>query len=231
MPNPGSPESMANQPQMPMMSNTVMITMMVFLIVALLVGAFRQQIGSALDVVFKVFAFPDKPMLSVLVVTLIAATLSTVIRGFMQNPIDMARTQQIQSDFNKEMRQARIENNLFKMKKLQEYQPQMMAATMEQTTSMMKYTMPISMIVFLPLATWLRYFFDYRMGSTYFSETNLPLVDTPWCGNVNLALDIGMGFIMYIVFYMMFCIVISMVEQRLIRYYLMNKALKEMPAQ
>jgi len=112
---------MNNKSQQPMMSNKTMIGMLFVMIIMFAVAGFRQQIGGALDFIFQAIAFDGKyPVLTLVIAGTIMITMGTVIRSFMQNPIEMARTQQIQSDFQKEMRQARIENNLFKMKKLQE---------------------------------------------------------------------------------------------------------------
>jgi len=126
MANPGTPGNV----QAPAMNNTSMtrmlITMLVIMAVSMITVQFRMQIGGALDVVFGILAFKDHPMISIMLVCTIAILITTVIRSFMQDPLKTARNQQIQSDFNRELRQARIENNLFKMKKLEEMQPQMM---------------------------------------------------------------------------------------------------------
>ena len=122
MPNPGSPQSMQEvQQQAPPMSNKTMIGMMFTLLIMMVVMMFRDAIGEGLDFVFRYIAFDGEyPVLTLIIAGLVMITLSTVIRSLMSNPIEMARSQQIQSDFNKEFRQARIENNLFKLKKLQE---------------------------------------------------------------------------------------------------------------
>ena len=123
MPNPGSPESMQQvQNQAPPMSSKTMIGMFLVLIIMMVVMQFRAQIGGALDYVFKYIAFDGQyPVVTLIVAGLIMITISTVVRSLMSDPIEMAKNQQIQSDFNKEFRQARMENNLFKMKKLQEW--------------------------------------------------------------------------------------------------------------
>ena len=152
MPNPGSPQSMQQvQQQAPPMSNKTMIGMMLTLVIMMIVMSFRSQIGQALDVVFRYIAFDGQyPVLTLVIAGLVMITVSTIIRSVMSDPIEMAKSQQIQSDFNKEFRQARIENNLFKMKKLQEQQPQMMAMSMEASTKQMK-VMPITMLFIIPV--------------------------------------------------------------------------------
>ena len=108
------------QNQAPPMSSKTMIGMMLVLVIMMIVMMFRAQIGQALDFVFRYIAFDGQyPVLTLIIAGLIMITVSTIVRSLMTDPIKMARNQQIQSDFNREFRQARVENNLFKMKKLQ----------------------------------------------------------------------------------------------------------------
>ena len=114
MPNPGSPESMQQvQNQAPPMSSKTMIGMFLVLIIMMVVMQFRSQIGGALDYVFQYIAFDGQyPVLTLIIAGLVMITISTIVRSLMSDPIEMAKNQQIQSDFNKEFRQARMENNL-----------------------------------------------------------------------------------------------------------------------
>ena len=136
------------------MSSKTMLGMLFVMVIMFAVASFRQQIGGALDFIFQYIAFGGEyPVLTLVIACTIMITLGTVIRGFLQNPIKMARNQQIQSEFNKELRQARIENNLFKLKKLEEMQPQIMAMSMQQSTDQMK-VMPITMLFVIPIYAW-----------------------------------------------------------------------------
>ena len=149
----------------------------------------------------------------------------------MTDPIKMARNQQIQSDFNKEFRQARIENNLFKMKKLQEMQPQIMAMSMEASTQQMK-TMPITMIFLLPMYAWVWYFLlvgDFQgVTGQYFDAENIPLVNIPWSQGYDLNTYL-LGFMpSWIVIYTMVSLPIGQIENRLIRYIFLKKNLREL---
>lgn len=218
------------QNQAPPMSSKTMIGMMLVLVVMMVVMMFRAQIGSALDVVLKYIAFDGQyPVLTLIIAGVIMITISTVVRSFMTDPIKMARNQQIQSDFNKEFRQARIENNLFKMKKLQEMQPQIMAMSMEASTEQMK-VMPITMIVLLPVYAWVWYFLltGDTNGATaqYFSADNIPLVDIPWA----YGFDLNTSLIVpaWIIVYTLVSMPIGQIENRLIRYFAFKKKLKEL---
>ncbi len=231
MPNPGSPQSMQQLPQ-PQMQSKTMMGMMLVLVVMMVVMMFRSYIGQALDCVFKYIAFDGKyPVLTLIIAGLIMITVSTIVRSLLSDPIKMARNQQIQSDFNKEFRQARIENNLFKMKKLQEMQPQIMAMSMEASTQQMK-TMPITMIVLLPVYAWVWYFLlvgDFNgVTGQYFTESNPPLVDIPWAQGYDLNKYL-LGFMpSWIVIYTMVSLPIGQIENRLIRFIFLRKDLRRL---
>ena len=225
MPNPGSPQSMQQvQQQAPPMSNKTMIGMMLTLVIMMIVMSFRSQIGQALDVVFRYIAFDGKyPVLTLIIAGLVMITVSTVIRSLMSDPIQMARNQQMQSDFNKEFRQARIENNLFKMKKLQEQQPKMMAMSMEASTQQMK-VMPITMLFIIPVYAWVWYFLVPE--GTYFNGdlvSNL-IVNMPW-GTLDLNTMLMGFFPAWIIIYTMVSLPIGQIENRLIRFILLKKRL------
>ena len=243
MPNPGSPQSMQQvQQQAPPMSNKTMIGMMVVLLVMMVVMYFRAAIGAALDPVFQFIAFDGKyPVVTLILAGIVMITVSTVIRSLLSDPIQMAKNQQIQSDFNKEFRQARMENNLFKMKKLQEMQPQIMAMSMEASTQQMK-VMPISMIVLLPVYAWVWYFINPAEagGGNYFGGDTVEgianslsgvahaLVDIPWSEGFNLN-EMLMGFFpAWIIIYTMVSMPIGQIENRLLRYYFLRKHLRQL---
>lgn len=212
------------QQQAPPMSSKTMIGMMMTLVIMMIVMSFRTQIGQALDVVFRYIAFDGKyPVLTLIIAGLVMITVSTVIRSLMSDPIQMARNQQMQSDFNKEFRQARIENNLFKMKKLQEQQPKMMAMSMEASTQQMK-VMPITMLFIIPVYAWVWYFLVPE--GTYFNGdlvSNL-IVNMPW-GTLDLNTMLMGFFPAWIIIYTMVSLPIGQIENRLIRFILLKKRL------
>ena len=208
----------------PPMSSKTMMGMLFTMMIMLVVMTFREQIGKALDVVFQFVAFDGKyPVLTLVIAGLIAFSISNVVRTFLTDPVKMARNQHIQSEFNKEFRQARIENNLFKMKKLEEAQPQMMALQMDTSMGMMK-TMPITMLFVIPVYAWIYYFIDPTAGAGYFTEAFT--VPMPW-GELNLN-DRLLGFMpIWIVIYTLISMPIGQIEARFIRWYLLKKRLAE----
>lgn len=208
----------------PAMSNKTMIGMLFSLMIMMVVMAFRDQIGGALDVVFRYISFDGEyPVATLIIAGVIMITISTVLRTLLTDPVEMARSQHIQSEFNKEFRQARIENNLFKMKKLQEQQPQMMAMSMESSTKQMKI-MPITMLIIIPVYAWVYYFLKTGDGATYFPHLDALMVEMPW-GLLNLN-DALMGFFpAWIIVYTMVSLPIGQIESRLLRFIMLRKRL------
>lgn len=224
MSNPGSPEQMQKMQQsMPAMPKGTMIGMMIALVIMMVVMMFRDPIGSALNVVFKYIDFGGEwPVFTLIIAGIIMITISTVIRGFISEPIEQAKVQQEQSAFNAELRQSRRENNLFKLKKLQEQQPQMMAKSMKSSTDQMK-VMPITMVVILPVYAWIYYFVSHTVDPADL------VINMPW-GLLNLQ-DALMGFLPYwIIIYTMISLPIGQLENRFVRYYLLKRRLSELDA-
>ena len=226
MPNPGSPESMQDvQQQMPGMSGKTMMGMMLAMVIMLVVTSFRDPIGEALDVVFKYIAFKDSPVLTLILAGIIMITISTVARSLLTDFVGMARNQQIQSDFNAEFRQARMENNLFKMKKLQEQQPRIMALSMEASTQQMK-VMPITMLFVIPVYAWVYYFLKTGDTAAYFPGQTV-IVNMPW-GSLDVN-SLLMGFFpSWIILYTLVSLPIGQIENRLIRLVLLRKRLRQL---
>ena len=140
----------------------------------------------------------------------------------------MAKNQQIQSDFNKEFRQARMENNLFKMKKLQEMQPQIMAMSMQASTQQMK-VMPVTMIFLLPMYAWVWYFINPAdlNGGDYFAAGEA-LAHLPWSASFDLNSMLLGFFPAWIIIYTMVSMPIGQIENRLLRYYFLRKHLRQL---
>jgi len=261
MPNPGSPQAMqsarAAAPPMPMMSKYTMIGMFATLIIMVVVMTWRVEIGHALNFALNpLFGFGGtNPVLTLVVAGLFMITLSTIIRSLMTDFVSQARNQKISSEFNKEMRQARLENNLYKLKKLQEEQPKMMAKQMEASTSMMKI-MPVTMLIVIPIYAWIFYFVSFvavgtctAEGCTVLHDPGLAvgqlreaagmidgvdhgkqlLISMPWFeGKTIDILDTIWFFPMWIIIYTMISLPIGQLENRIVRYFLLTKRLKEL---
>lgn len=223
MPNPGSPEQIramqAAQPP-PMMPKNTMIGMMFTMVILLVVTQFREQIGKALDVVFRFIDMGgEEPVLTLVICGVIMITLSTVIRSFFIDPVKQARNQHINREFQSEMKQARLDNNLYKLKKLQEEQPRMLEASMSQNTDMMKI-MPVTMIIIIPIYAWVYYF----VTNTVADAGNL-VIDMPW-GTADLKDNVWIMPV-WIVIYTLISLPLGQLENKLMQHWRLGKRLEE----
>jgi len=223
MANPGSPEQMrATQENMPAMPKGTLVSMMVVLVVMMVVMTFREQIGGALNIVFQFIDFGGQyPVLTLVIGGLLMITLSTVVRGLMSKPLEQAKTQHVQKEFNEEMRKARIENNLYKMKKLQSQQQNMMAASMKQSTDMMKL-MPVTMVIIIPIYAWVWFFITNTVPS------DLLVINMPW-GFANLN-DSVWFMPIWIVVYTLISLPIGQLENKIMSFIQLRKRLRELEA-
>jgi uncharacterized membrane protein (DUF106 family) len=213
---------MQQQNMQPMPMST-MFGMLGVLVIMMVVMMFREPIGGTLNYVFQVVDFGGEyPVLTLVIAGLIMITLSTLVRGLLSDPVEQAKTQHIQSEFNAEMRKARTENNLFKLKKLQEIQPQMMQASMEQSTKMMKL-MPITMIFVIPIYAWIWYFVSNTV------PTELLNIAMPW-GVTNLNDNLLNFMPNWIVIYTLISLPIGQMENKLINYFMFKKRLAKLDA-
>lgn len=224
MANPGSPEQMREMQQnvQPMPKGT-MIGMFVVLIILMVVMQWRSEIGQALNVVFGAIDFGGEyPVLTLILGGVIMITLSTVIRSFLMDPIGQAKSQHLQREFNEEMRAARAENNLFKMKKLQDQQPMMMQASMEQSTQMMKI-MPVTMVIVIPIYAWIWYFITETVTTLH--PENL-VINMPW-GTATLTDNLWIMPV-WIIIYTLISLPLGQLENKIIMYFRLKKRLVEL---
>lgn len=207
-----------NMPPMPMPKNS-MFMMLIAMLVMIVIMMFYTQIGSALNsVLYPVLGFGGKyPVVTIVIAGLIVITVSTIIRSFMTDFVAQARNTQIQKEFQAEMKKAKLENNLYKLKKLQEEQPKITAKSMETQTQMMKI-MPITMIIVMPVYAWLRYFV---YNDLYNVVIHLPFQDCHlWDGLWVMQL--------FVIIYMVISMPAGYLEGRVVRYIKLKKRLKEL---
>ena len=165
---------MENMPQMP---KGTMIGMLLSMGLMLVVFQFREEVGGYLNFVFKYIGFDGQyPVLTLMTAGVIMATLSSVIRTALTDPIKMARSQHLQKEFNRELREARLENNLYKIKKLTDQQPAMMSKSMESSQEQMKI-MPVTMVIVIPIYAWVFYFLTVTVSP------EMAFINVPWASD------------------------------------------------
>ena len=204
-------------PPMPKMT-PMLITMAIIVVVMM----FNKEVGGALNVVFQFIALYESPVLTLIIAGIIMTSMSMIVRSFMTDTVKQQRSQSEMKAFQAELRKARIENNLYKIKKLSDQQQAMMAKSMEGTGAMMK-TMPITMLIVIPIFAWVRYFIDHLVTEGYNTVINIP-----W-GLVDLNSSI-LFLPSWILIYTLISIPFGQLVSRLIRTYLFKKRLKELEA-
>jgi len=203
----------------PQTSQMMWMMLSLGIVMILFIGEVRNAVGGALNVVFApVIGFNgEDPVLTLIFAGIIMIGISTVIRTLMTDTMSQARNQSEMKAFNAELRQARIENNLYKIKKLTEQQKVMMSKSMDASMKMMK-TMPITMMVVIPMFSWVWYFLDH--------EAKNLIAIVPWSDTVNLAGS--MWFLpTWVLLYMLISIPVGQLLGRLIRWMKFKKRLEE----
>ncbi len=217
-----APEPSAQEmPQMPSMMPMLIMMVIMFGLYAL--DGENHTIGVLLNYVFGVLDFSGQyPVVTLMLVGAIMAGLTTLLRSLTTDMIEQAKSQQIMSAFNQEFRQARLDNNLYKVKKLTELQPVMMAKNMESSNKMMKM-MPYTMIIIVPMFLWVRYFVDVTLASN-------AIIAIPWAlGGVSLQANLVLP--VWILIYSLISIPFGQILGRIIRGYQFKKRLKELDSE
>lgn len=193
----------------------MMVAMLGTMVIMFLVMGYREQIGGALNGFFHVIDFDgQKPVLTLVIAGLIMITLSTLLRSILTDPVGPAMSQFKQKKFSAEYRQARLDNNLNRMKKFEAMQPRMMEATQNQSSSMMM-AMPLTMVVIIPVYAWIYYFVEHTV------PTELLTIDMPW-GLLGLK-DTIVFMPAWIIIYSLISLPIGQLENKLILYLKLGK--------
>lgn len=212
------------QTQQPAMSNMSSMWRMMFVMILTLGLYFLDGqdhvIGKALNVVFQFIDFNGKfPVLVLMLVGSIMILFSSGIRAIMTDTLEQQKAQSFNSAFRKEFRQARLDNNLYKVKKLTKMQPIVMQKSLESNNQMMK-SMPITMLVVVPILLWVRYF----VSSTTL-EAGTIVISVPWAMNAVNLLDVYWIFPAWILIYSLVSIPIGQIFMSVIRVFQFRRRL------
>ncbi len=159
------------------------------------------------------------PVVSLFITGAFMTTLSIVVRHFFTDYVKQARSQKIMSAFNKEMREARKDNNTYRLKKMLELQPKMMEESMKQTTTQMKL-MPVTMLIIIPIFAWL---------AVFVGNLNSAAITVPWS---NFA-DLNESYVLpaWVLLYSLISVPFGQLLSRGLRYYSFRKRLNELKAE
>lgn len=159
------------------------------------------------------------PVLTLIMAGVVMTLLTVILRHFFTDYVAQAESQKIVSAFNKELRKARVENNLYKIKKLTEQQNKIMKKSMDMSASQMKL-MPITMLVVIPIFAWLSVFMG-NLGAA-------AVVHVPWAMSVDLNGAIVLP--MWVLLYSLISIPFGQILTRSLRYFEFRKRLGEIEA-
>jgi uncharacterized membrane protein (DUF106 family) len=158
------------------------------------------------------------PTLTLILAGMLMTGLTITVRHFFTDYVQQAESQKIVSAFNKELRQARLENNTFKTKKLMEQQSKIMEKSMKMTGSQLKL-MPVTLLIVIPIFAWV---------AVFMLQVNSPLIAVPWSFNVDLnALNLLPN---WVLLYSLISVPFGQILSRLLRYYDFRKRLNELAA-
>ena len=214
------------QAPMPDMSNMWRMMIIMILIFGLyFIDGGEHIIGKTLNIVFQFIDFGGKyPVVTLMLMGSIMILLSSVIRTLMTDSLEQQKAQAFSSAFNKELRQARLDNNLYKVKKLMELQPVMMQKSMESSNQMMK-SMPVTMLIVVPIFLWVRYFVDVTLR-----EAGMQIISVPWAMNAINLTDVYWFLPAWILIYSLVSIPLGQIITRVVRAFQFKRYLARIEA-
>jgi len=215
------------QQPMPDMSNMWRMLIIMILIFGLyFIDGSEHVIGKTLNFVFQIIDFGGQyPVPTLMIMGSIMILLSSGIRTIMTDTLEQQKAQAFSSAFNKELRQARLDNNLYKVKKLMDMQPVMMQKSMESSNQMMK-SMPFTMLIVVPIFLWVRYFVDVTLGAA-----GTQIISVPWAMNAICLTDVYWFLPAWILIYSLISIPLGQIITRIVRAFQFRRYLAKLEAE
>jgi uncharacterized membrane protein (DUF106 family) len=138
----------------------------------------RAATGKTMNyVLYPLIGFNSSyPILTMFLAGLILVCTSTIIRHVLIDQLKMVKIQKQMGAYQKELRSATLSQNMYRVKKLKEMQPEIMKVQAEMSTSQMKpmaFTMVIALPIFLWLGTFVGNLTDKTMMLPWGAEFNL----------------------------------------------------------
>jgi len=198
-----------------------MIVMMAF--VTALIVMFNNNLRQALGNVVGLGLTPlvgfdgQLPILTLLFTGLVMSFFSISVRHLFVDWVGQARNARITSAFQKELREARVSNNTYKLKKLTELQPQIMAQSLKSSQTQLKL-MPVTMLVIIPIFAWLANFIYLDLSSTSFS--------VPWAFDASMK---GSNLLPnWVLLYSLLTLPFGQVLTRVLKYFSFRRRLRDL---
>jgi uncharacterized membrane protein (DUF106 family) len=200
---------------------TLYIFLFVLAIFVLFDNTLRLALGTIIGYAFEpLIGFGGHyPVITLFLAGIIMTSLTIIVRHlFSTDYVDQAKGQKIVAAFNKEMRQARIENNTFKLKKLMEQQQKVMKKSLDMSTSQLKL-MPVTLLIVVPIFAWV---------AVFMATVPTALVSVPWA----LSVDLNAYTLLpnWVLLYSLVSIPFGQILIRLLRYYDFKRRLNMLAA-
>lgn len=197
----------------------LMIFMFMLALLVVFDPSLRSAMGNAVGYIFwPTISFGNRyPIWTIFFCGIITVTLSTTIRHYFIDWVETAKAQKQMSAFSKEFRKAQLSNNTYKIKKLTEMQPEIMAKQSKLMMSQMK-PMGFTMVIIIAIFTWLWLFIEDLSSHT---------ITLPWEANW----DLEKFFVLpnWIFIYSLISIPFGQVLQRALKLLSFKKRLSEVP--
>jgi uncharacterized membrane protein (DUF106 family) len=203
-------------------TTTRMVTIFVFILALFVMfdPSLRSALGDAVGLALgPLWGFDGTvPVVSLFLTGAFMTTLTITVRHFFTDYVKQAESQKAIGAFNKEMKQARLDNNTYKLKKMMEQQPKIMKASMAQTTNQLKL-MPVTMLIVIPIFAWIAVFVG-NLDST--------MITVPW----SKIADLNASYVLpsWILLYSLISVPVGQLLSRGLRYFSFKKRLDQLQA-
>jgi len=202
-------------------SQLVLMLALLFSMFLLFDQGMRQSLGKIVGVALgPLVGFGGQdPLVTLLLTGLITSIFTISVRQLFTDWVGQARSARIGAAFNKELREARVSNNTYKLKKLTELQPQMMSQQLKASQTQMKL-MPVTMIVIVPTFAWLANFVYLDLQSVQFSA--------PWAFNASMTSSSVLP--NWVLLYSLLTLPFGQVLTRVLKFFSFTKRLRDLEA-
>lgn len=196
----------------------MLMTMMLMLI--LLFAFFNPSIRNAAVggmnvVLMPSIGFESKfPVITIMFAELIVVLLGTTLRLLFTDFVALARVQSVTGALRAEMRKARLQGDMARIKKLTSIQNTYMMESMQINNRQFKI-LPVTIIVIFPLFAWL---------SVFLSGLAYPDFSVPWAYTVNYN-HVLFLFPAWVFLYALLGIPFTQIYQRALRYFILKRRL------
>ncbi|MFW3146206.1 MAG: DUF106 domain-containing protein [Thermoplasmatota archaeon] len=195
-----------------------------------------RNLGDAISAIIGTFLFPvigfggRVPLLTMFCASILTITISTTIRHFTMDWLDLAKKQRIMNEYNKEVREATKAGNQSRVEKLQKENQDIMGMQSAMMMQQMKASV-LSMVIAILIFRWLYTFLDAVPQATASVPWDMewPLMGSAFgqvCSTICMN-PAGGGMPYWIFLYIAISVPIGQALMRGLKYFEFSRKLKE----